>query len=83
MLTFALAAKVINPNIIDFMNYTWSDAIYLSMSAWGMTLSSVPMTLAFKLEKASKLAPLNYTENLFTLLSDVLIFNYTFVGTDY
>lgn len=38
--------------------------------------------LANKYTAASKIAPLSYTENVLTLLSDILIFHYHFVGTD-
>lgn len=43
----------------------------------------IALNVAFKYQKASKLAPLMYTENVFTLLSDAFIFNYTFILTDY
>lgn len=36
-----------------------------------------------KYEDASKLSPILYVENIFTLMADVALFGYKFVFTDY
>lgn len=41
------------------------------------------MAYALKYESASKIAPINYLENVFSLLSDLLVFSYVFEFTDY
>ncbi|CAI2374178.1 unnamed protein product [Moneuplotes crassus] len=64
-------------------HYDMWDIILLSLVGIGSCLCVGPLSLAMQYEEASKLSPLLYTENVFTLLSDALVFNYTFVSSDY
>ena len=45
-------------------------------------LGQVFMTLANKYAMASRMAPFNNLENVMTILSDIIIFNYSFIMTD-
>ncbi|CAI2373698.1 unnamed protein product [Moneuplotes crassus] len=63
--------------------YDLVDIILLSCVGIGACLCIGPLSLAMQYEEASKLSPLLYTENIFTLLADALVFGYTFVKSDY
>lgn len=63
--------------------YDFMDCFLLSCVGFGSWMCIGPLSLAMQYEEASKLSPLLYTENIFTLLADGLIFNCIFVYTDY
>jgi len=62
--------------------YSLEDFIYLSLwgVSWAVWLGF--QTAAFSCQLASKLVPMIYIENIFTLLADMLIFGYKFGLTD-
>ena len=71
------------PDYILFPYYTLSDFLYLSLSGFGNSYWIGFMALSLKYQSASKVAPLFYLENVFSLLSDIFVFNYSFSFTDY
>ena len=82
-LTVAILIKLVSPTSLLFPNYDIQDLIWLLFWGIGSAVLVGFMNLALKYQKASKLAPIFYTENLFTLLADAYLFDYTFVMTDY
>jgi drug/metabolite transporter (DMT)-like permease len=82
-LTFTALIQIFAPHKMMFPNYTLLDVLYLGLSGIGWAIVLGPLSLAFRYGKASILAPLNYFENVFTLLADFFIFKYVFVITDY
>ena len=73
----------ISPDIMAFPDYELIDVLLLWLSGLGATMFHVFLNYAFKYEKASKLAPLWYLEDVFTLMADAFIFGYSFIDTDY
>ena len=59
------------------------DVVYILCNWVALSSLHIVFNFAFRYHKASKLAPLLYLENVFTLLADAFIFDYTFVLTDY
>lgn len=82
-LILTVSMMIFFPGSLEPWNYSKGDILLLSMCGigWVMIVSSI--NLAFKYETASRLTPLNYIENVFTLLADVIVFGYVFVATDY
>ena len=83
LLSFGVLVHLFFPSKMQFPNYEFLDVVFLYGSGLGWALCIGPLSLAFRYQSASRLAPINYIENVFTLLSDVFIFKYTFVSTDY
>lgn len=80
---FSMGVMIILPDAINIYAYTMTDILFLSLSALGCALCIANINLAFRYASASRLTPINYIENVFTLLSDFLVFGYRFVETDY
>ncbi|CAI2373397.1 unnamed protein product [Moneuplotes crassus] len=62
--------------------YTYEDIFLMSLSGLSCAMCLGFQTLAFSYQLASKLAPMIYIENIFTILADVVIFGYNFGKTD-
>lgn len=70
------------PGMINFEHYSTRDMFLLLIIGISHIGGQAFAMLANKYTAASKVAPLSYTENVLTLMADVLIFSYHFVGTD-
>ena len=66
-----------------FRGHELLDIVLLWLSGLGATMFHVFLNYAFRYQKASKLAPMYYLEDMFTLLADAFIFGYSFVDSDY
>lgn len=56
--------------------------IFLSIVGISAVTGQITMMLANRYAMASKMAPISYLENVFTLMADIWLFQYHFVGTD-
>lgn len=80
---FAGLVTTFHRSSITFETYDIFDVIVLSMVGLSSCMCIGPLSLAMKYEEASKLSPILYVENVFTLLADALLFDYKFISTDY
>ena len=82
-LIFAIIIIIFFPGTINFTEYDMYDVVYLALSGMGVVLSMACYNWAFTFERASRITPISYVENVFTVICDVAVFNYIFVSTDY
>ncbi|CAI2374333.1 unnamed protein product [Moneuplotes crassus] len=82
-LVFSLFIWLLVPYKIQFPNYTTSDLLLLFLSAMGVALRQPLISLAMMYHNSSRLAPVNYIENIFTLCADFFLFKHVFVTTEY
>ncbi|CAI2372195.1 unnamed protein product [Moneuplotes crassus] len=66
-------------HLSEYSGYVLLCFIAISISFFGGQLALMSST---KYSDASKLAPISYSENILTILADVLVFHYHFVMTD-
>ncbi|CAI2374082.1 unnamed protein product [Moneuplotes crassus] len=69
----------------DLLHFHLYDAVnFVILCCVGITAVGVLITMnaANKYSQASKMAPITYLENVFTVLADILIFHYHFIRTD-
>ncbi|CAI2373663.1 unnamed protein product [Moneuplotes crassus] len=78
-----LGAYLIFPDKMLFPYYGFTDIIFCTAFGVGLMANQGFLGCALEYQSSSRLAPLNYFENVFTLLSDVLMFGYVFIYTDY
>ena len=81
--TFWIIYYLLMPDYVAFPHYDFEDLVLLSCGGIGNALWVGGMAYALKYQSASKIAPLNYLENVLTLLADLFLFNYDFGVTDY
>lgn len=81
--TFWVMYYLLMPDYVVFPHYDLEDLLLLSWGGVGNALWVGGMAYALKYQSASKIAPLNYLENVLTLLADLFLFNYEFGVTDY
>ena len=79
----SLVIVIVLPGVIIVNEYDKNDMIFLSLQDIGMASSYITTNLAFKYESASRLSPIMYLENVFSLTADLLLFGYKFVLSDY
>ena len=82
-LILTISMMGLSPSIMAFPDYELLDIVLLWLSGLGATMFHVFLNYAFRYQKASKLAPMYYLEDMFTLLADAFIFGYSFVDSDY
>lgn len=82
-LLFGILLLIFVPDTVHPWAYDIIDITYLSLSALGVVIFLGAVNVAFMYETASRLTPINYVENVFTLVTDVMMFGYPFVGTDF
>ncbi|CAI2374579.1 unnamed protein product [Moneuplotes crassus] len=80
---FGFGGYIFYPQKMLFPYYSLYDLAFLSMVGIGLIANQSFAGCALEYQSSSRLAPLNYLENVFTLLSDVFIFGYMFFYTDY
>ncbi|CAI2374038.1 unnamed protein product [Moneuplotes crassus] len=81
--TLSTLVLIISPSSMIFPNYGFLDLLFCMMVGIGCIACQGFIGWALEYQDSSRLAPMNYFENVFTLLSDVFIFGYVFVMTDY
>ena len=70
------------PGQINYQHYRTEDFLWFFILCCGQIGGQIFVGLTNEYSAASKMAPINYSENVITLLADILIFNYQFVLTD-
>ena len=81
-LSQTLFILIVKPDLIHSELY---DSVNLSLLIWmgcWAVIAQFTMISANKYSAASKMAPINYAENVFTLLADVILFQYHFIFSD-
>lgn len=66
------------PNLLQYTQYDLTDCLLLSLASWGDLFAQICMSLSYKFEEASWVAPIMYLMIVFSYLSDILLFNYRF-----
>ena len=69
-------------DLLHIETYDRVDMIFLSIVGIAAVSGQITMMLANRYAMASKMAPISYLENVFTLMADIWIFQYHFVITD-
>ncbi|CAI2374067.1 unnamed protein product [Moneuplotes crassus] len=77
-----LLVFIFKRDLLNFELYDSVNLILLSLVGTTAVTGLITMNIANKYSLASKMAPISYLENVFTLLADILIFHYHFVSTD-
>ena len=73
---------IFTTDVLHFESYQGTNLVILGIIMVCSVIGQFTWTAASTYSAASKMAPLNYAENVFTLLADILIFNYKFISTD-
>uniref|UniRef100_A0A7S3JG88 EamA domain-containing protein n=1 Tax=Euplotes harpa TaxID=151035 RepID=A0A7S3JG88_9SPIT len=73
---------LVQPSQIHFELYDSTNLIFFGFMGSCAIVGQYSMIAANKYGSASKMAPINYTENVFTLLADTILFNYHFITSD-
>ena len=66
-----------------FPDYTFIDFLLFFLSGVINYLGHITRSLSLKYEEATYIAPFNYLQIVFFLMSDLAFFGYTFVPLDY
>ena len=78
----SIVVHILFPDCFSFGKYQFSDFVFFILISILLLGTGLLMTYASKLTKVSRIAPLGNLENILTILSDVFLFNYSFVITD-
>ena len=78
----SIVVYILLPDCYSFGEYQFSDLVFFIFISIFTASSASFMIYALKLTKSSIIAPLNNLENILTILSDIFIFNYSFIITD-
>ncbi|CAI2372988.1 unnamed protein product [Moneuplotes crassus] len=70
------------PGLLHFEEYKGTNLICLGILFIGVVAGQFTFMASTKYTSASGLAPIAYSENIFTILADIVIFNYHFIFTD-
>ena len=70
------------PDMMHISTYDSVDLFYLCIIGVTAVTGQQTMFLANRYAMASKMAPISYLENVFTLMADIWLFHYHFVSTD-
>ena len=74
----AILVLIILPSLYNFGSYTFYGVSLMLASGVANYVGQTFRSLALKYEDASVVAPFNYFQVIYLLLSDVFVFNYTF-----
>ena len=73
---------LIDNDLVTYNQWDLYDVGFLALAGISCALAIGFQNIAFKYQMASKLVPLVYIENIFTLCADLIIFDYLFQTTD-
>ena len=82
ILAFCAILVISDRSYMTFETWDIYDVILLSLGGVCCACCIGFQNIAFKYQLASKLAPLVYIENVFTLFADSVVFHYSFMPTD-
>ena len=71
------------PDWLHFSEYESVSIIGFWISGVAIVMGQLTWIYSTKYSAASKMAPIGYLENVFTLLSDVILFHYNFILSDF
>ena len=81
-LTQTIWILIFKPDLLHFEYYDSGNLIWLLWIGCCSVVGQFTMISANKYSAASKMAPINYAENVFTLMADIILFQYHFIFSD-